>query len=630
MERRIKKSRYITGIDGIRSLAVIGVIFYHLIPTTVRGGYLGVPVFFVISGYLITDLLRQEWQQNGKINLKEFYIRRFKRLYPALVTLLVASSAYITLFQRNLLNNLRGIVTSSLLYINNWWQVNHELSYFDRFGNESPFTHLWSLAVEGQNYFIWPLLFVFLMRFVKKKPTIFLIISGGAFISAILMAILYSPGADPTRVYYGTDTRIFSIWIGGALAFIWPSTQLKEKIPLQAKRILNSVGIVALLLLIISFFYLEGHFTFIYYGGMYVISLLAAVLVAITAHPGASLNRWLTNPIFTYLGKRSYGLYLYQFPVMIFYESKVKNIADHVWLHVLIELFLILLISELSYRFIEKPLRKFEYKKSWEWLKSAVTASGITLQKMTVFASLFVLIIAGIGWVIAPVNYVAEEQKDFQEQIQANKEAAEQTKNKQTETSKQTESSEEETEETTTEETLNQEEVTIAEKYDLTEEQYITAQTMEITAFGDSVMLGATMNIQEVFPQAVVDADVSRQLYTAPELLKELREQGLLKENVILGLGTNGAFTEAQFASVMQTIGDRQVYVVNVRVPTQRWQNEVNQFFDKAVEEYPNLTLLDWYSESNEHEEWFKDDRVHLNGIGQVQYTAFLAKNILN
>lgn len=630
MERRIKKSRYITGIDGIRSLAVIGVIFYHLIPTTVRGGYLGVPVFFVISGYLITDLLRQEWQQNGKINLKEFYIRRFKRLYPALVTLLVASSAYITLFQRNLLNNLRGIVTSSLLYINNWWQVNHELSYFDRFGNESPFTHLWSLAVEGQNYFIWPLLFVFLMRFVKKKPTIFLIISGGAFISAILMAILYSPGADPTRVYYGTDTRIFSIWIGGALAFIWPSTQLKEKIPLQAKRILNSVGIVALLLLIISFFYLEGHFTFIYYGGMYVISLLAAVLVAITAHPGASLNRWLTNPIFTYLGKRSYGLYLYQFPVMIFYESKVKNIADHVWLHVLIELCLILLISELSYRFIEKPLRKFEYKKSWEWLKSAVTASGITLQKMTVFASLFVLIIAGIGWVIAPVNYVAEEQKDFQEQIQANKEAAEQTKNKQTETSKQTESSEEETEETTTEETLNQEEVTIAEKYDLTEEQYITAQTMEITAFGDSVMLGATMNIQEVFPQAVVDADVSRQLYTAPELLKELREQGLLKENVILGLGTNGAFTEAQFASVMQTIGDRQVYVVNVRVPTQRWQNEVNQFFDKAVEEYPNLTLLDWYSESNEHEEWFKDDRVHLNGIGQVQYTAFLAKNILN
>ncbi len=167
MNKRLKTSRYITGFDGIRTLAVIGVILYHLLPTQMRGGYLGVPVFFVVSGYLITDLLRQEWDQNGRIAVKDFYVRRMKRLYPGMVVMLLLSAAYITLFQRNLLNNLRGVVVSSLLYVNNWWQINHGLSYFDRFGNESPFTHLWSLAVEGQNYLIWPLLFILLMKLVK-------------------------------------------------------------------------------------------------------------------------------------------------------------------------------------------------------------------------------------------------------------------------------------------------------------------------------------------------------------------------------------------------------------------------------------------------------------------------------
>ena len=166
-QKRLKKSRYITGFDGIRSLAVMGVILYHLLPRVMTGGYLGVPIFFVVSGYLITDLLRQEWEQNGKINIWQFYVRRMKRLYPGLVFLLVTASAYITLFQRGLLNNLRGTVISSLFYVNNWWQINNGLSYFDRFANESPFTHIWSLAVEGQNYLFWPIIFVLLMTLVR-------------------------------------------------------------------------------------------------------------------------------------------------------------------------------------------------------------------------------------------------------------------------------------------------------------------------------------------------------------------------------------------------------------------------------------------------------------------------------
>lgn len=276
-KRRIKNSRYITGIDGVRTLAVIGVIFYHLMPSYLPGGYLGVPILFVISGYLITDLLRQEWQQNEKIGVLKFYIRRLKRLYPSLVTVLVISTAYITLFQRNLLNNLRGAVLSSLLYVNNWWQIDHGLSYFDRFGNESPFTHLWTMAVEGQNYLIWPILFIFLMKFVKRRDWIFYALSIAALLSAIGMAVGFTPGEDPTRVYYGTDTRIFSILIGNALAFIWPSTRLKTEIPDSAKRILNIAGLASLFMLVVSFIFMDDRFSFPYYGGIYLVSLITAV-----------------------------------------------------------------------------------------------------------------------------------------------------------------------------------------------------------------------------------------------------------------------------------------------------------------------------------------------------------------
>ena len=159
------------------------------------------------------------------------------RLYPALVTLLIVSAAYITLFQRNLLNNLKGIVFSSLFYVNNWWQIRQGYSYFDRFGNESPFTHLWSLAVEGQNYLIWPIICFLLLKFVKNKSTIIKIIFGGTLISALMMILFFQPGSDPTRVYYGTDTRLFSLWLGSLLAFVWPTAQLRSQIPKEAKKV---------------------------------------------------------------------------------------------------------------------------------------------------------------------------------------------------------------------------------------------------------------------------------------------------------------------------------------------------------------------------------------------------------
>ncbi|MUO33829.1 acyltransferase family protein [Enterococcus gallinarum] len=621
MNKRLKTSRYITGFDGIRTLAVIGVILYHLLPTQMRGGYLGVPVFFVVSGYLITDLLRQEWDQNGRIAVKDFYVRRMKRLYPGMVVMLLLSAAYITLFQRNLLNNLRGVVVSSLLYVNNWWQINHGLSYFDRFGNESPFTHLWSLAVEGQNYLIWPLLFILLMKLVKNRGTIFKIVIGCSLLSALLLAIWYSPGADPTRVYYGTDTRLFSIWMGSALAFIWPSTHLKKEIPKKAKRVLNLAGGLSFIGLVITFFVLDDHLSFVYYGGMLLVSLLCTILVAVTAHPGASLNRWLTNPLFSYIGKRSYGIYLYQFPVMIFYEAKIGNVGENVLLHTLIEIVLILLISELSYRFIENPLRKFHYKDTFRTVRNWFSKPVISRQKPWLLPGLLVSLVALYGIATAPVNYVDAQQQQLKENIAANKKAAEQTQKNAN--GSDTESTGDNSSKAT------EAEQSVMEKYGLTEDQVKKAEELEITAFGDSVMLDATADLQEIFPKAVVDGDVGRQLYESPELIKALKEKDLLRDTVLIGLGTNGSFTETQFDNLMKEIGDRKVYWINVRVPTQRWQNEVNSMLEKMAAKYDNMTLIDWYDLSNEHEEWFYEDRVHPNPDGMLQYCTLVSQAIL-
>lgn len=632
-KKRIRKKRYITGFDGIRTIAVVSVILYHLFPSMMRGGYMGVPIFFVVSGYLITDLLRQEWVQNGTIDVKGFYVRRIKRLYPALITMLIASISYITLFQQDLLNNIRSVFASSILNYNNWWQIFKGFSYFDGFATQSPFTHIWSLSVEAQNYLIWPLLFIVLERFVRKRLNIFGIVLVGVAISALLMASLYVPGADPTRVYYGTDTRLFSILLGSGLAFVWPSNRLKNKIPEQARYLLNGFGLVSLFLLIVSFLTLSDHNPFVYYGGMLLMSVFATILVAVTAHPGADMNRWLTNPVFTWIGQRSYGIYLYQFPVMIFYEAKITNLTDYVWLHSLIELALILGISELSYRFIEKPLGHFYYQYSWFAIKDFFSKPWITKEKVTAVILVILSGIAIFGMIIAPANATNADQKQLQDRIAENQKKIEERKHQvKTEDSKTGTSSSSSDKKTSDSKTTNSTSASSAETptEELTKAQLEKAKTMEITTIGDSVILDAATELQEIFPKMVIDGEVGRQLYTSPPLVDKLDKEGLLKKNVLVGLGTNGSFTEAQFDEFMKEIGDRNVFWVNVRVPTRRWQNEVNDMLTAMAKKYKNLTVIDWYDYSNAHEDWFYDDRVHPNVDGRLKYTNFIAKAILS
>ena len=621
MNKRLKHSRYITGFDGIRTLAVIGVICYHILPASMPGGFLGVPIFFVVSGYLITDLLLQEWNDYGRIDVKAFYIRRIKRLYPALVTMVLTTAAYITLFQRNLLANLKGIVISNFLYVYNWFQIAHHESYFDKFGGESPFTHLWSLSIEGQFYLLWPVLIILALALIKDRVRIFDILFILAGLSALAMALIYKDGLDPSRLYYGTDTRTFSILLGASLAFIWPSTSLKQQLEPKLSLTVNIIGISSLAIIIYCFFKMDSQSAAVYRGGMFLFSLVAMVFVATVAHPGADMNRLFTNKVFTWLGKRSYGIYLYQYPVMIFYESKIA-IGDHPYLNALVEVIIIVFISALSYRYIERPLQHYDYRKlSTDFKELLKTNSRFGKKKWWLMAPSVIVCLALLGMFFPFEQGDASQSKQLQATIaKNNKQAAK--KNQQLDKKVKTTDSSAASQESSTKDF----ELTAG----LTKKQITKAQNLQITAVGDSVLADTSAKLTEIFPQMYVDGKVGRQVYDTIPVLKSLAATGKLANTVLIIEGTNGSFNDSQLSEIMEILGNRQVYWVNVYVPTKSWQNTVNKALDGASKQYRNLKIIDWYNYSKKHPEWFYNDQVHPNVQGQPYYANYVARNILH
>ncbi|EJE98187.1 acyltransferase family protein [Liquorilactobacillus mali] len=624
-----KKRRYITGFDGIRTLAVIGVILYHLVPYDIQGGFLGVPIFFVLSGYLITDILNEEIQKKGKANLFSFYKKRMKRLYPGLVTMIVATSAYITLFQRSLLNGIRSVIFGNLLYVYNWVQVKQGQSYFDRFEVQSPFTHLWSLSIEGQFYFFWPIVLTVLWVLLRKKQPIFDTIFLIAFFSALTMALLYKDGQDSSRIYFGTDTRMFSILLGTSLAIVWPSKELKTTLQKKSRMILDGVGIVSLGLIVWMFFSMSGESDLTYHGGMFFFSLISMFLIATVAHPGADMNKLLTNPVFTWLGKRSYGIYLYQYPVMIFYESHVQNIAAHPWLHVVIEISLIVIISHLSYRYIELPLQHFDYSRTKEVVQEFFKKkSRYGWQRLWVVGALLLILLTMTGAVFQPNAQSNQSGKQLEDVIKRNqKEVAEDNKKLQGKEKQNTGSASSSSQKNAS--SSSESAQSSSEPDQLTQQQQQKAAAMKITAIGDSVLADGSVKLRSIFQQMYIDAKVGRQPRDAIGILNGLAQKRQLDNTVLLSLGTNGPFNDEELHQIMGAIGNRRVYWINTHVPTRRWQKQVNDSLSAATKTYPNLRVIDWYDYSNNHNNWFYDDDVHPNEYGLNYYGNFIAKEIL-
>ena len=607
----MRSKQYVTGIDGVRTLAVLGVIIYHLLPTTLPGGYLGVPLFLLISGYFVTLQLVRQMDQTGGIQLTKFYLKRLRRLYPVLIVMLTVTTAYITLFARDLLHNIKSTIATNLLWVYNWWEIGHGQSYFDRFNGESPFTHLWTLGVEAQFYFLWPLilfmLFLILRKRSKIKWTVFIL----AVASAVEMALLFDP-QNINRVYYGTDTRAFSLLLGSWLALCWPIDRLNASLTAHAARILDGVGIGALLITLLGFFTLPGQSSWTYRGGMFFYSLIGMILIATVVHPGSHMNRWLTNPFFTWIGQRSYGIYVYQLPVMVFYE-RVIEIGRHPVINALVECLLILAISEFSYRLVEQPLAHYQ----WRYLPASIRhwidfKMHDWHQWLKVGPVVIICFIALCGLMLPSKP---AKKSAVQTRIEKSRQATA-AKNKQIAKGKAAK--------------VNVNSKSLQKKYGLTSNQLKAASELKVTAIGDSVMADASQDIQEIMPHAYVDAEVGRQGSATPAVIKDLKAKGQLQKNVILNLGTNGAMDSQTINDILTAIGkDHQVYWITPHVPTRDWEQTVCDQIKQAAKQNANVHVIDWNQAANGHAEWFAQDKVHMNEQGNAYFTRLIVKTIL-
>ncbi|WP_045516616.1 acyltransferase family protein [Neobacillus niacini] len=585
------KRRYMPGIDGLRAVAVIGVILYHLNIPWFQGGFSGVTVFFVLSGYLITDILIEEWNKNNKINFLRFMIRRFRRLAPALLVMIFIVTVWVTFSDHPSFEKLRSDLLPSLLYFTNWWYIFHEVSYFDSFGPASPLTHIWSLAIEEQFYLIWPLLVILGFTFINRKRFRVLAILVGIVISAWLMAFLYIPGEDPSRVYYGIDTRAFSLLLGAALAFVWPSQRLSKTLPRHASLVLEIVGITGLLLIIILFMVTSQFDHFHYQGGMLLLSFITTLVVAALAHPASKLAKWLSVMPIRWIGVRSYGIYLWHYPIIILTTPIVNTDGINIW-RLTLQIASTLFISALSYRFVEIPIRKGQLKTTQKRLRSLpLIQQRIVLGSCAV---LFVLLV-GIGVVFATKTTVIVTTKAPL------------------------------TVETINEINFNNDPIIEPEPEEETTVPDLKMKT--ITVIGDSILHDVAPFFKNYYPEAVIDYRVGRQMSEMPEVIKQLEGRGQLGEYVIIQLGTNGPFVKTDLINVIEGLENKKVFLVNCRVP-RAWETTVNRTLEEVVNSEFNTILVDWYSASAGHPEFFANDGVHLTRVGGETYANLLVEQM--
>ena len=351
------------GLDGLRALAVAVVVAYHLGVSFMPGGLLGVAVFFTLSGYLITDILLSRWI-GGESGLGEFWLRRARRLLPGLYLMLLVVSVWVVVGDRSQLSEVRGQSIGALLYVNNWWQIYEHISYFARFGSPSPLNHLWSLAVEEQFYIVWPWLLVIGVRVFRDSPRTVgvrprlaaatLVLAAA---SAIEMAVLYHPSFTGSRVYEGTDTRAFGLLFGAALAMVWPSRALvTHRISDRARRTLDRAGCLGLAVIAVMVWRTGQYSSFLYHGGLVIISIATVLVIAALAHPATKLGRALGSEPLRWIGVRSYGIYLWHVPIIVLTNPALAQ--GFSFPRAALQVAATVVVAHLSWRYVESPIRR--------------------------------------------------------------------------------------------------------------------------------------------------------------------------------------------------------------------------------------------------------------------------------
>lgn len=573
--------RYMPGLDGLRAIAVIGIIIYHLNKQWLSGGFLGVDTFFVISGYLITSLLLKEYEETGIIKIKQFWIRRIKRLLPAVLILIFTVTMSTLILKPSHIVQIKHDAFAAIFYMSNWWYIATDVNYFEQFAF-MPLKHLWSLAIEEQFYLFFPFVLILLLLKFKNYKKVTLILWVVSLVSLILMITISFITTGNSRVYFGTDTRLQTLLLGVILAFAWPPFKLNTQPPKVLQNVISAIGTCSLLILIMLFFVVEDDSKWIYHGGFYIISALTLLIIASAVHPTNLFAKLLGNKVFLYIGQRSYSLYLWHFPIISFIHSYYVAGQYPAYVYVM-DIILTAIFAELSYRYIEVPFRKhglriFSFN---SMLKTSLIRTIITLCVCIPTIFVFLGAFDRLG-----KDDVAHKKTTFHA-------------------------------------TDNEKKIVNPKQIDKSKAQGIHSKVNEKDyknlsplLLGDSVMVDIGDTFKGKVPKADIDGKVGRNLYEALPLIDSQYKNKTKKgEQVVIELGTNGDFSKSQLDSLIDKLGKADIYLVNVRVP-RPYEKHVNDLLAQATKEHSNVKLIDWYKASEGHTEYFAPDGIHLEQKG--------------
>lgn len=573
-------NRYIHSVDGLRAVAVIAVLLYHLGIDWIPGGFLGVDLFFVISGYVITGLILDSIERSGGLDLRAFYISRVRRLVPALVAMVFFTTLFIGVYApetvRRFLADLPYVFTGSM----NWALVNRQQDYFESVGRPPLLQHTWSLAVEAQFYLIWPLVLLFVLRFFGKK-NISLVALAIAIASGVALFI-YSIQIDikesaVSHVYFGTDTHSIGLFLGSALAVSWKPQNLTKEITKRAQDFVDLIGVFGFLGLLSTFLFINESDPTLYRIAFPLSALFGCATLISVVHPASRFAPILSTKPMIWIGERSYGIYLWHWIVFQLTRPTLDLVGDD-WALYSLRVLIVFALADISLRYVEVPIRRGYFELWFRGMKYR-TRSVQLRQKITTVLSVVVALSAA-----SVISINAIERAD---RIAAAEKAAQES---------------------------------VAN--DGSTDGVVTASTTPgLWVTGDSVILGIRNVLASYEKIELINARVGRQIGELIEVA-ETDHKFVTDSPVVLNMGNNNKLVESDVIKLMEIVKNQpKIIVVNTAVP-RSWREENNALISKVVSRYPNTEIVDWARISENHPEYFASDGVHLNPPGVNAYVS--------
>ncbi len=577
-------NRYIHSVDGLRAVAVIAVLLYHLGIDWIPGGFLGVDLFFVISGYVITGLILDSITRSGTLDLRAFYLSRVRRLLPALIAMLVFTTLYIGVYApetvRRFISDIPYVLSGSM----NWALVAREQDYFESIGRPPLLQHTWSLAVEAQFYLIWPLVLLFILRYFGKKnisiAALAIALASGVALFAYSIRIDTQESAI-SHVYFGTDTHSIGLFLGSALAVSWKPQNLTREISKRAQDFVDLIGVFGFLGLLATFLFINESDPTLYRIAFPLAAIFGCFTLISVVHPASRFAPLLSSRVLIWIGERSYGIYVWHWIVFQLTRPSIDLVGDD-WALYALRVLIVFALADISLRYIEIPVRRGYFELWFRGMKYR-TKSVRLRQKLFATAAVIVTLFA--------TSLVSVNAMKKADEIVAAEQAA------------------------------------VATEDDV--EQVITdADTPGIWVTGDSVILGIRNVLAKYERIELINARVGRQINELIEVT-QTDQQFVVNSPVVLNLGNNNRLVESDVVALMEIVRNQpKIIVVNTAVP-RGWKDENNQIISSVVARYPNTILVDWDRISANHPEYFATDGVHLNPPGVNAYVAAI-REVLN